>query len=71
MALYGVVFLGSTPIGAPLVGWLAEVLGARLMFLAAGSLAVAVAVAVLVSRSGSRIDPRRDDRRAGRRPGRT
>jgi len=54
MALYGVVFLGSTPIGAPLVGWLAEVLGARLMFLVAGSLAVAVAVAVLVSRSGSR-----------------
>ena len=55
MALYGVVFLGSTPIGAPLVGWLAEILGARLMFLAAGSLAVAVAVAVLVSRSGSRV----------------
>jgi MFS family permease len=55
MALYGVVFLGSTPIGAPLVGWLAEVLGARLMFFAAGSLAVAVAVGVLVSRSGSRI----------------
>jgi MFS family permease len=55
MALYGVVFLGSTPIGAPLVGWLAEVLGARLMFLAAGALAVAVGVAVLVSRSGSRI----------------
>ncbi|HZT09529.1 MAG TPA: MFS transporter, partial [Actinomycetota bacterium] len=55
MALYGVVFLGSTPIGAPLVGWLAELLGPRLMFLAAGSLAVAVAVAVLVSRSGSRV----------------
>ena len=55
MALYGVVFLGSTPIGAPLVGWLAEVLGARLMFLAAGALAVAVGIAVLVSRSGSRI----------------
>jgi MFS family permease len=55
MALYGVVVLGSTPIGAPLVGWLAEILGARLMFLAAGSLAVAVAVAVLMSRSGSRV----------------
>ena len=27
MALYSVVFLGSTPIGAPLVGWLAEVAG--------------------------------------------
>ncbi len=55
MALYGVVFLGSTPIGAPLVGWLAGILGPRLMFLAAGSLAVAVAVAVLSSRTGSRI----------------
>jgi hypothetical protein len=29
MALYAVVFLGSTPIGAPLVGWLAEVGGPR------------------------------------------
>ena len=28
MALYSVVFLGSTPIGAPLVGWLAECRGA-------------------------------------------
>jgi MFS family permease len=55
MALYGVVFLGSTPIGAPLIGWLAGILGARLMFLAAGSLAVVVAVAVLVSWSGSHI----------------
>ena len=27
MALYSVVFLGSTPIGAPLVGWLAEAAG--------------------------------------------
>jgi MFS family permease len=29
MALYSVVFLGSTPIGSPLVGWLAEVAGPR------------------------------------------
>jgi MFS family permease len=29
MALYSIVFLGSTPIGAPLVGWLAEVGGPR------------------------------------------
>ena len=29
MALYSVVFLGSTPIGAPLVGWLAEIQGPR------------------------------------------
>ncbi|HZQ26068.1 MAG TPA: MFS transporter [Acidimicrobiales bacterium] len=29
MALYGLVFLGSTPIGGPLVGWIAEVFGPR------------------------------------------
>ena len=29
MALYSVVFLGSTPIGGPIVGWLAEVAGPR------------------------------------------
>jgi MFS family permease len=29
MALYSVVFLGSTPIGAPLIGWLAELEGPR------------------------------------------
>jgi Major Facilitator Superfamily. len=64
MALYGVVFLGSTPIGAPLVGWLAEVLGARLMFLAAGSLAVAVAGRGPGEPVRLPRHPRRDDRRA-------
>ena len=29
MALYAMVFLGSTAIGAPLIGWLAEVAGPR------------------------------------------
>ena len=29
MALYSVVFLGSTPIGGPIAGWLAEVAGPR------------------------------------------
>ena len=29
MALYSIVFLGSTPIGGPLVGWLSEVAGPR------------------------------------------
>ena len=53
MALYGVVFLGSTPIGAPIVGVFAEHLGARASFLAAGAIAVVVAIGVLWSRSGS------------------
>jgi MFS family permease len=29
MALYGLVFLGSTPIGGPLVGWISQHLGPR------------------------------------------
>jgi MFS family permease len=29
MALYGVVFLGSTPLGGALSGWMAEVFGVR------------------------------------------
>ena len=45
MALYSVVFLGSTPIGAPLVGWLAEVAGPR-AGLVAGAVAALVAAAV-------------------------
>jgi len=38
MALYSVVFLGSTPIGGPLVGWLAQTAGPRSgLVLAAGA----------------------------------
>src|SRR4051812_36979516 len=44
MALYSVVFLGSTPIGAPLVGWLAEVASPR-AGLALGGVAALVAAA--------------------------
>ena len=29
MALYSIVFIGSTPIGAPIVGWLAQTLDPR------------------------------------------
>jgi MFS family permease len=44
MALYSVVFLGSTPIGAPLVGWIAEVAGPRAGLLL-GAVAALVAAA--------------------------
>ncbi len=44
MALYSIVFLGSTPIGAPLVGWLAEVAGPR-AGLWAGAVACLIAAA--------------------------
>ena len=42
MALYSIVFLGSTPIGAPLVGWLAGAAGPRAGLLA-GALAALLA----------------------------
>ena len=44
MSLYSIVFLGSTPIGAPLVGWLAEALGPR-AGLVAGAAAALIAAA--------------------------
>jgi MFS family permease len=44
MALYSVVFLGSTPIGAPLVGWLAEALGPRAGLIAGAAAALIAAV---------------------------
>jgi hypothetical protein len=44
MSLYSIVFLGSTPIGAPLVGWLAEVAGPRSGLFAGAAAALAAAV---------------------------
>ncbi|HEV8564807.1 MAG TPA: MFS transporter [Actinomycetota bacterium] len=47
MAIYGMVFLGSTPIGAPIVGWIAEVFGARSGFLVGGLASLAVGIGAL------------------------
>ena len=47
MSLYSVVFLGSTPIGAPLAGWIAEHLGPRLALGAGGVIAAAASVVAL------------------------
>ena len=54
MALFSVVFLGSTPIGAPLVGWLAEVAGPRagLVVGAVAALAAAAGARVAFARAG-------------------
>jgi hypothetical protein len=46
MALYMAIFMGGTPIGAPLVGWVANVAGAR------WSLAVAAASGLLAAAIG-------------------
>jgi MFS family permease len=44
MALYAIVFLGSTPIGGPLMGWIAGVAGPRAALALGGAVAIAAAV---------------------------
>lgn len=52
MALYGIVFLGSTPIGSPIAGWVAQHLGTRatgprIGFALGGAVALAMGLGVL------------------------
>ncbi|CAN5123479.1 MFS transporter [soil metagenome] len=66
MALYSVVFLGATPIGAPLAGWLAQTAGPRaglLLGAAAALLAASLALAALRRRPGHVRDPAEGDER--------
>ena len=51
MALYSVVFIGSTPIGAPLVGWLSEAAGPRAGLVLGGSAALIAAVGARIAYS--------------------
>lgn len=48
MALYSIVFLGSTPIGGPIAGWLAEAVGPRAPLVMAGITGLLVAVAAVL-----------------------
>ena len=59
MALYGMVFLGSTPIGAVITGSLAEHMGARAGFILGGACALIAGVGGLwwKSRGRGRADP--------------
>ncbi|MFH8346742.1 MFS transporter [Streptomyces sp. NPDC018045] len=64
MSLFMMVFMGGTPLGAPLVGWVTDAYGARLGFLAGGvvSALAAAGVGLLLTRAGGlrvRIDLRR------------
>jgi MFS family permease len=54
MALYSVVFLGSTPIGAPIVGWVAESVGPRAGLLVGGVAALATGVVAAALRHDAR-----------------
>ncbi|WP_030868979.1 MFS transporter [Streptomyces sp. NRRL S-37] len=46
MALYMMVFLGGSPVGAPIVGWVTDTYGARVGFAAGGAVAVAAAAVI-------------------------
>ena len=59
MALYAIVFLGSTAIGAPLIGWLAQVAGPRSGLFAGAAAALIAAVWARVEFAG----PARERRR--------
>ncbi|MFD5448828.1 MFS transporter [Streptomyces sp. NPDC003470] len=46
MALYMMVFLGGSPVGAPIVGWVTDTYGARVGFAAGGAVAATAAAVV-------------------------
>ncbi|MFF7330991.1 MFS transporter [Streptomyces sp. NPDC090306] len=46
MALFMMVFMGGTPVGAPIVGWVTDTYGPRVGFLAGGVVATAAAVTI-------------------------
>jgi hypothetical protein len=59
MALFSVAFLGTTPIGGPIVGWISETLGAR-AGLAVGGVAAAATALVVWLWERARAAPRLD-----------
>ncbi len=62
MALYGLLFLGSTPLGGPLLGWISEAWGPRAGLAIGGVLSLAAALAAATR---VRVRRRSDARAAG------
>jgi MFS family permease len=62
MALYMMVFMGGTPIGAPIIGWVGQTFGPRWTLLGGGAMTIAgTLVAVLVfSRATGLVGHRRE-----------
>jgi MFS family permease len=48
MALYMAIFMGGTPLGAPLIGWVGEEFGARWTIAVGGLISLAVAVVAIL-----------------------
>jgi MFS family permease len=65
MALYSMVFLGSTPIGGPLSGWLAETWSPRLALLVGGVAALVAAVGARAAFARAAAEPGGDGEPCG------
>jgi MFS family permease len=54
MALFMMVFMGGTPIGAPVVGWITDAYGPQVGFALGGivSLAAAVTIGLVLAHAG-------------------
>jgi MFS family permease len=64
MALYMMIFMGGTPLGSPIVGWVGETFGARWTLIGGGAMTILgtlLAVAVF-SRTQGLLDPEINDR---------
>ena len=48
MGLYLLIFMGGTPLGSPLIGWLAEVVGIRMTIMLCGLIVAAAGATLLV-----------------------
>jgi MFS family permease len=55
MALYSIVFIGTTPFGGPLTGWIGEAVSPRAPLLMAGAAGIAVAMIALVAWTERRV----------------
>jgi MFS family permease len=64
MALYMMIFMGGTPLGAPIVGWIGEVFGARWTLIGGGAITVlgTLVAAAVFSRTQGLLDPEVNDR---------
>jgi predicted MFS family arabinose efflux permease len=56
MALYAIAFLGSTPIGSPIIGWISAVWGPRVGFAVGGVAALGSAAVASYSLSRARAE---------------
>lgn len=65
MALYGLLFLGSTPVGGPLLGWISETWGPRVGLALGGAISLAAALAAMGSIRARRRSRSREAAAAG------